>query len=397
MRARILRYHSDFYYAQAEDTGILWACHLKATLKKAQHTVLVGDWVQVLASQVPLPPLAGKPPPTQPPQYQGWVTAVEPRTTVLPKPKVANVTDVLVVLSLSQPTLDARFLLRLLCHVHLCGFAQPVLVFTKQDLVEKDPLLWPQHQELMGHLRHLGYTVHSVSQHQPETLLPLQQVLQQPHRTWVLAGPSGVGKSSLLNRLNPELRLRVGEVSSKLQRGTHTTRHVELLALRWEACLATSWVADSPGFSQLVWPSTLSPSQLETLVPDFEPFRGRCGFAQCLHHQEPDCAVKEALAALPPQAFLAQRHALYLELLAEVQTHFKQQQALPTKQEIGGEKQLDSAKTAQGDHSTLAIVKLKPKLREANRRVSRQQLKHQLMVPPVLEGEDDDDEEEDLS
>ena len=210
---------------------------------------------------------------------RGAVAAVAPRSSLLTRPAVANCNRVVVVMALVQPDLDPIQLTRFLLTAEATG-VQVDLVLTKADLLEPEPLqAWRQR------LAAWGYGPWLVSAQTGAGIEPLRQHLAVPGIA-VLCGPSGVGKSSLLNALVPQLALRVGEVSGRLQRGRHTTRHVELFAIG-----AGGLLADTPGFNRPEIPA--DPGALVTLFPEV---RGRlsaggCRFTNCLHQGDPGCAI----------------------------------------------------------------------------------------------------------
>jgi ribosome biogenesis GTPase len=190
------------------------------------------------------------------------------------------------------------------------------------------------------------------------------------NRVSVLAGPSGAGKSSLLNALNPDLQLRVGEVSGKIERGQHTTRHVELLQLQ-EADSETL-IADTPGFSNLKF-NTVLPRQLESIFRDFAPFREQCAFSDCLHTAETDpdtgklrdegCAVLANLSDISET-----RYRSYLAMLAEARTYKEESQVTSQKQEYGYKE------VSKKGRDAVKILRLKERNRDLSRRTQRQQV-----------------------
>jgi len=210
---------------------------------------------------------------------RGAVAAVSPRSSLLARPAVANCNRVVVVMALVQPDLDPIQLTRFLLTAEATG-VQVDLVLTKADLLAPERL-----EEWGQRLATWGYEPWLVSAQTGAGIEPLRQHLAQPGIA-VLCGPSGVGKSSLLNALVPDLVLRVGAVSGRLQRGRHTTRHVELFAIG-----AGGLLADTPGFNRPDVPP--DPGALAGLFPEV---RGRlgaggCRFTNCLHQGDPGCAV----------------------------------------------------------------------------------------------------------
>ena len=240
-------------------------CTRRTRLSHRGEAVYVGDRVRVEAIDAS--------------HARAVVADVEPRFSFLTRPPVTNATTVVVALAVAQPAFDpdqaSRFLLtaeRTSLYVQL--------VLTKTDLLEPEAL-----EQLRARLHAWGYPPLLVSTGSGLGLSKLKQSLAGSSLS-VLCGPSGVGKSSLLNALIPELDLRIGAVSGRLQRGRHTTRHVELHRLEGEAR-----VADTPGFNRPELPD--DPRNLEVLFPELraqlEPHP--CRFRDCLHRDEPGCGV----------------------------------------------------------------------------------------------------------
>jgi len=225
------------------------------------------------------------------------VSQVEPRSSWLSRPPVANITSVAVVLSLKEPLFDPDQATRFLLSAEQTGL-DVHLVLSKQDLINSDQLA-----QQLERLRKWGYRPLTISVKKGDGLIQLKDELKNS-RLAVLCGPSGVGKSSLLNCLLPSLSLRVGEVSGRLQRGRHTTRHVELFRLG-----EGSFVADTPGFNRPELPA--DPRDLAALFPELrsqlEPFP--CRFRDCLHHDEPGCGMNKDW----------ERYPLYKRCLDEMQ------------------------------------------------------------------------------
>lgn len=239
-------------------------CIRRARLKKTGQRVMVGDRVQVAD-----PDWEGQ---------RGAIAAVDPRQTVLDRPPMANADQMLLVFAMAEPDLDPHQLSRFLVKAESTGL-EVLLCLNKQDLVtDQTRRIW-QHR-----LRQWGYDPLLISLRQEGSWADLQSRLQ--HRITVISGPSGVGKSSLINCLVPEAELRTSVVSGKLGRGRHTTRHVELFALPQGGLLA-----DTPGFNQ---PDlTLTPADLGRCFPEIRRrlAQDSCQFKDCLHRDEPGCAV----------------------------------------------------------------------------------------------------------
>ena len=240
-------------------------CTRRTRLSHRGEAVHVGDRVRVEA--------------IDPVQARAVVAEVEPRSSWLTRPPVANVSLVVVALAVDQPAFDPDQASRFLLTAERTEL--PVqLLLTKGDLVEED-----QRSALVERLRGWGYDAWVVSSQTGTGIEDLRKRLQDTELA-VLCGPSGVGKSSVLNRLMPHLALRVGAVSGRLQRGRHTTRHVELFPIAPGAR-----VADTPGFNRPDLPD--DPSELGVLFPELRAQLNPwpCRFRNCLHKQEPGCGI----------------------------------------------------------------------------------------------------------
>ncbi|NEN98029.1 MAG: small ribosomal subunit biogenesis GTPase RsgA [Moorea sp. SIO3I7] len=269
-------------------------CTRRARLKKIGQQVMVGDRVVVDE-----PDWAGG---------RGVIAEVLPRTTQLDRPPIANAQQILVVFALEEPTLDAYQLSRFLVKAESTGF-KVCLCLNKRDLVTQQ-----QQQHWQQRLEAWGYQPVLISVHNGTCLAQLTDLLSQTIS--VMAGLSGVGKSSLINYLIPATRVRVAEVTGKLGRGRHTTRHVELFELP-----KGGFLADTPGFNQ---PDlTCSPEDLIHYFPEARErlAQHRCQFSNCLHRNEPNCAVRGDW----------ERYQHYLDFLAEV---IARQEALNQKADI---------------------------------------------------------------
>ena len=265
---RIIKGYGGFYYVD-DGTG-LWECRLRGRFRKEKQEVLAGD--QVLFTVVD----AGK--------QKGVVDEIRPRKNRLIRPLVANVDQALIVMAAKDPEPDLWLLDRLLIMILQAGI-EPLLCWNKSDLASEDTLgRFCLPYEAAGIRQFLACAAKG------EGVKELKEALRG--RTTVLAGPSGVGKSSLLNCLEPGLTLKTGRVSEKLGRGRHTTRHVEWLPLSFGG-----WVADTPGFSQIYLPEGLSREELTRAYGEFQAYRSGCRFASCSHLKEQDCGIRQALAA----------------------------------------------------------------------------------------------------
>lgn len=209
------------------------------------------------------------------------IEEVMDRKTFLSRPSIANVEQVLVIQSLRQPHYDRTLLDRFLLLIEAVGL-QAIVVINKIDLVRRDE--W---QDSFIDYQRAGYPLFFISAQTGENIQALKEQLVD--KITVTAGPSGTGKTSLINTLISGLKLPVKPVSKKSQRGVHTTRHVELLPLE-----TGGWIADTPGFTSLKLEG-IEERELPYLFPEFLDYENDCQFRSCCHIHEPGCAVKEAV------------------------------------------------------------------------------------------------------
>jgi ribosome biogenesis GTPase len=237
------------------------------------------------------------------------IAAVAPRRTLLERrvpegrgarPVVANVDRVFVVTAIRDPQPIVSLLDRLLCVAEANDLAAEVVI-NKCDLAPCD--------ELAARFRAIGYPVHRVSVKRGDGIAEMRAAVQG--REIVMTGPSGAGKSSLLNALQPGLRLRTGEISERNRRGKNTTVGAVMLPLD-----GGGWLVDTPGFSEIgLW--GLEPQHLAACFPEFRPFLGECRYGDCRHWKERDCAIARAVAA---GTIAEDRLATYRQLLEELES-----------------------------------------------------------------------------
>ena len=278
---RVLRVHGLYSYVEVED-GRVFRCTVRRLLKSLQtderSVVTTGDrvWIRPSAEQ------AGAEP-------EGVVERVEPRRGVLTRASrrkehvlVANVDQLVIVMSLVQPDLKPHLIDRYIATA-VKGDLSPILCLNKADLTDPVEL-----QPLIGAYSQLGIPTVLTSASTGVGVDRLRELLRG--RATVFSGQSGVGKSSLLNAIQPDLALRVKAVSEETQKGVHTTTTAELIRLD-----SGGWVVDTPGVRQLqLWDTR--PEEVEGFFREFRPLVPLCTFPDCTHTHERDCAVKDALA-----------------------------------------------------------------------------------------------------
>ena len=260
---RIIKALSGFYYVQTED-GIV-ECRARGRFRRQDQSPLVGDFVRITRQR-----------------DKGVLEALLPRKNAFIRPAVANIDQLVVLASCAIPVTEPFHIDRVLAIAQLQNVPALVVV-NKDDLAPAQPLA-----EIY---RRAGVPVLVTSAETGEGIEALREALAG--KLSCLTGNSGVGKSSLLNRACPQLQLPVGEVSEKLGRGRHTTRHIELYSLG-----SNTFVADTPGFSAFDTErmELVHKEQLQYAFPEFAPYLGHCQFPDCAHRKEPGCAVRKALA-----------------------------------------------------------------------------------------------------
>ena len=267
MQGKIVKGISGFYYVHVVESGI-YECKAKGIFRQQKMKPLVGDDVEIdIISEE---------------KKTGNVVAILPRKNALIRPAVANVDQALLIFAAASPNPNFNLLDRFL--VMMGRQDVPVILcFNKCDLITEE-----QQQEIASIYEASGCKILFVSAKKELGLKELQEILEG--KTTTVAGPSGVGKSSLINLLAPEACMETGEISKKIERGRHTTRHAELIQLKGDG-----YIMDTPGFSSLYLPE-MEKEELQDCYPEFAAFEPYCRFQGCSHISEPDCGVKEALS-----------------------------------------------------------------------------------------------------
>lgn len=281
----ITKAYSGFYYVKGVDNTI-YECKLRGRFKKTKTKALPGDRVSLTDLE----------------QGSGVIEEIAPRKSLLSRPAVANVDQVIVTFAVKKPDFHYKLLDQFLIMAEAAEL-QIIICLNKLDLASE-----AEARELLKIYEDIGYETIYCSTKTEFGIERLREILQD--KISVFAGASGVGKSALLNTVQPGLKLQTGELSSKIKRGTHTTRHVELLQLDHGGM-----VADTPGFSFFEL-EFLSPEELPYLFPEMESQLGQCRYQNCTHDHEPGCFIKELVET---GDIATSRYDNYCAFLKEIQ------------------------------------------------------------------------------
>ena len=267
-QGKITKGIAGFYYVYVPGIGML-ECKAKGIFRKDNIKPLVGDdvTVQIISEK----------------DMTGNICEILPRKSSLIRPAVANIDQALVIFAIRKPDVNLNLLDRFLIQMEQQGL-ETIICFNKADLENGDG---PDSKTLAEIYKKAGYRTLVVSATEDSGLESVLTCLKG--RTTTVAGPSGVGKSTLINRLQPDTRMETGSISEKIERGKHTTRHSQLIPI----CEDT-YILDTPGFSSLSV-FDLEKEDLEAYYGEFQPLTARCKFIGCSHIHEPVCGVKEGL------------------------------------------------------------------------------------------------------
>ena len=267
MQGKIVKGIAGFYYVYVEEAGI-YECKAKGVLRKLKVKPLVGDMVEmsVLDEEKKL----------------GNVDEILPRKNELIRPAVANIDMALVIFAAQKPQPNFNLLDRFLCMMEF-QHVPVTICFNKLDLITEE-----EQERLKQIYEPAGYSVIFTSAMEQYHIEELKKLLSE--KTTAVAGPSGVGKSSLINALQDNIQMETGQISEKIERGKHTTRHSELIPISDH-----TFIMDTPGFSSMDVPG-FEKEDLWTCYPEFLAYEPYCKFQGCSHINEPNCGVKDALA-----------------------------------------------------------------------------------------------------
>ncbi len=323
-KGQIYKIHSDFYYVNSNNDN--FECKLREVLKKQKQKIVVGDYVEF---------------------ENGAIEKVLPKENYIPRPNVANIDQIVVVSAVKEPELDFKQLNRYICFAKYYNIPTK-LCFNKSDLSLDDTTI----EKVFQIYEPLGYDIVFTSAKENDGIEEFKEILE--NKISVLCGNSGVGKSSLINAINPKLNLRTKSVSEKTERGTHTTRHCEIVKLT-----ENTKIVDTPGFSNLRF-DFLMPAEVGDLFDEIAKYKGCCKFADCLHNTEIGCAVLENMDEID-----ISRYESYLAFVEEAKEYKERVKYSGTKRE----------RESNFKHTNDKIsVKISSKKRESARNTTKQNI-----------------------
>lgn len=267
MQGKIVKGIAGFYYVHVVESGV-YECKAKGIFRKEKIKPLVGDNVKIEIIDEN--------------EKTGNITEILPRKNELIRPAAANIDQALVVFAVTRPSPHFSLLDRFLVMME-SKHIPVILCFNKEDIADDFQI-----EVLEKIYSGCGYPCIFTSALEQRNIEQVKALLAG--KTTAIAGPSGVGKSSIINVLHPEANMETGDISQKIERGKHTTRHSELFLID-----ADSYIMDTPGFSSL-YMSDFEKEDLQYFFPEFEGVEGTCRFDGCSHTHEPDCAVKNAVS-----------------------------------------------------------------------------------------------------
>ena len=264
MKGILLKHYGGFYFVYVQ--GQIYTCRIRGNLRR-NGNIYPGDWVEIGIVS---------------PQ-DGVIEKILPRKNELVRPKIANVDQCLLVFAVNDPEPDMLLLDKILIWTY-CNRIRPIICFNKKDLAQEKSCFLQHIYQKAGYL---AFVNSNLNLQKADSDFLLSELCG---KTTVLAGPSGVGKSSLINAIFPNAQLEIGKISDKLGRGKHTTRFSQLIPLPEE----NSFLADTPGFSLLDLP-VMEEMNLQDAFPEIAAWKNQCYYQTCLHDKEPNCAVKNAV------------------------------------------------------------------------------------------------------
>lgn len=287
MQGKIIKGIAGFYYVYANHS--LYECKAKGSFRNQKIKPLVGDNVKISVLDEE--------------KMLGNIEQILPRTSELIRPAVANVDQALVVFASASPEPNFNLLDRFL--IMMEKQAVPTIIcFNKMDLIDSEK--FKEYEQIYAKS---GYSVISASTYEEHGMDVILKALEG--KTTALAGPSGVGKSSIMNMMNPSANMNVGDISRKIERGKHTTRHSEIIPVG-----ENTYLMDTPGFSSIYF-YDLEPEDLKSYYKEFEEYEPYCKFGGCNHIGETNCGIKQAVADGEISASRYENYKLFYEELKD--------------------------------------------------------------------------------
>lgn len=267
MVGKIIKGIAGFYYVHTSEENLTYECKAKGIFRNQNIKPLVGDDVVIDTGNQP--------------EGKGTITQILPRKNELIRPAVANVDQAMVIFAAAEPNPNLNLLDRFLIMMRKQKL-NTIICFNKMDIVAEQEI-----SLLQETYKRCGYEVLFTSMLEQNGITTIYEMLKD--KTTVLAGPSGVGKSTFINVIQPDANMETGDISEKIKRGKHTTRHSELIFIEKD-----TYVMDTPGFSSL-YIDEIEKDDLKDYFAEFHEFDDECRFLGCSHRNEPGCAVKEAI------------------------------------------------------------------------------------------------------
>lgn len=292
MQGKIIKGIAGFYYVHGKEAGV-FECKAKGIFRKEKVKPLVGDNVEIDVISLE--------------EKTGNITRIFDRKNELIRPAVANVDQALVIFAADKPKPNFNLLDRFLITMEQQRI-ETVICFNKQDLIDAE-----EQERLRAVYAACGYEVLFVSAKEEKGLDEIRRVLE--HKTTTVAGPSGVGKSSLINLLQPEAEMEIGTISEKIERGKHTTRHSQLIHIQNQ-----TYIMDTPGFSS-IYLTGIKQQDLKSYFREFGEYESDCRFLGCSHIHEPDCGVKAALAEGRISSVRYENYVMFYEELKNIKKY----------------------------------------------------------------------------